>query len=411
MKLYRPEVFQNRSRRLAGEVIIVMPRSMRLLVIAVVTTSMLAIAVLAAMPVARHESVTGWLSPAGGLVYIRADSGGIVSDIMTGEGQKASAGEPLFTLRLSRSISEDGDVGFAVSAAIEAQDAASSARLVAARERLLAEKESIKARMEVLNSQIAEMSSMVAVQEASLSEAKQNLRRTQHNLSVGLETQLALQSAQALVRAAEESIHQTRSGILAVRSQSMELGSRVISIDAELASADADAAAARGALAERQVEVRARSAYQAVAPIDGRVLSMNVGPGQAVIPGATLAVLAPEGALQAELFVPSRAAGFIRPGQAVKLQYQAFPYQKFGAATGTVVSVSRTVLAPSDVPLEGPEFKEPVFRVRASVPAESILIRDQEYPLQPGMLLTADVILEERTLLEWALSPLYGNET
>ena len=42
------------------------------------------------------------------------------------------------------------------------------------------------------------------------------------------------------------------------------------------------------------------------------------------------------GALRAELYVPSRAIGFVKSGQRVRLLYDAFPYQKFGPAWGEV---------------------------------------------------------------------------
>ncbi|MGH1559068.1 HlyD family efflux transporter periplasmic adaptor subunit [Caulobacter segnis] len=86
--------------------------------------------------------------------------------------------------------------------------------------------------------------------------------------------------------------------------------------------------------------------------------------GQAVAGGATLAVLTPAGsAMAAELYVPSRAAGFIRPGQKVRLMYQAFPTRPLAPGRGVIRTVSRTVLNPTEAP-PGPKISEPVFRVR-----------------------------------------------
>jgi hypothetical protein len=44
--------------------------------------------------------------------------------------------------------------------------------------------------------------------------------------------------------------------------------------------------------------------------------------------------------LQAEIYIPSRAIGFVKPGQEVRLLYDAFPYQRFGAYRGRVVAAS-----------------------------------------------------------------------
>lgn len=88
--------------------------------------------------------------------------------------------------------------------------------------------------------------------------------------------------------------------------------------------------------------------------------------------------------------------------------YAAFPYQKFGSGRGTVVSVSRTVLAPGDVSVPGLAIQEPTFRVKVRLASNSVRAYGQEMALQPGMLLTADIITSRRSLLEWLFDPLFA---
>jgi membrane fusion protein len=73
-----------------------------------------------------------------------------------------------------------------------------------------------------------------------------------------------------------------------------------------------------------------------------------------------------------------------------------------------VTSVSRTVLAPSEVAIPGLEIREPVFRIRARLDRETVAAYGERLPLQPGMLVTADVVIDRRTLFEWLLDPLYA---
>ena len=141
----------------------------------------------------------------------------------------------------------------------------------------------------------------------------------------------------------------------------------------------------------------------------GRVAALPLDRGQTAQPGAVVAVLtAGDSPLEAELYAPSRAAGFVREGQEVRLMYQAFPHQKFGVGEGRVISVSRTVLAPSEVSIPGLQVQEPVFRVRVKLDKSSVAAYGETMPLQPGMLLTADVVIDRRSLLEWLLDPLYA---
>lgn len=54
-------------------------------------------------------------------------------------------------------------------------------------------------------------------------------------------------------------------------------------------------------------------------------------------------------ALEARLYGPSSAIGFVRPGQQVLLRYDAYPHQKFGRYAGTVTSVSRTTVSQGEL--------------------------------------------------------------
>lgn len=149
-----------------------------------------------------------------------------------------------------------------------------------------------------------------------------------------------------------------------------------------------------------------RRGYELRAPKAGRITALQASVGQVVDPAKPLMTWTPDGgSLRAELYVASRAIGFVKPGQRVRMLYDAFPYQKFGPAWGEVQEVSATVLAPAEMTAAVP-VQEPVYRVTARLDAQSMRAFGADTPLQPGMALTADVILEERSFAEWLLEPL-----
>ena len=128
--------------------------------------------------------------------------------------------------------------------------------------------------------------------------------------------------------------------------------------------------------------------------------------GQAADPRHLQLEIVPRHAsLQAELFFPTRAFGFVHAGQEVRILYDAFPYQKFGTYRGRIVKVSQTILTGND-PVGPISLKEPAYRVIAALERPDIDAYGQKIPLQPQMLLRADVILERRSLLSWLLDPL-----
>jgi membrane fusion protein len=51
---------------------------------------------------------------------------------------------------------------------------------------------------------------------------------------------------------------------------------------------------------------------------------------------------------------------------------------------------------------------EPVYRVTVTLAKQNVIAYGEEMPLQPGMQLEADVLLESRRLVEWMLEPLYS---
>jgi membrane fusion protein len=132
--------------------------------------------------------------------------------------------------------------------------------------------------------------------------------------------------------------------------------------------------------------------------------------------GLALVSLLPAGAgMQAQLYAPSSALGFIAVGQLVQLRLQAYPYQQFGALAGKVSQVALAPVPPAElasvVPLaqRPPESAaEPLYRVTVTLPQQTLWAAGAERPLLAGMQLEADVLLERRRLIEWLFEPLLG---
>jgi len=143
------------------------------------------------------------------------------------------------------------------------------------------------------------------------------------------------------------------------------------------------------------------------APADGMVATWLYKPGQAVQTGAPLLTLVPgDGALEAELLVPSRAIGFIDPGDTVLLRYHAYPYQKFGHQQGRVRQISRSPV--NSVIGDEAALAESFYRISVSLEQQAIMAYGKSEALKPGMVLDADILGERRSLIEWILEPLYS---
>jgi membrane fusion protein len=159
------------------------------------------------------------------------------------------------------------------------------------------------------------------------------------------------------------------------------------------------------------------------APQDGIVTAIQAVPGASTSTTVPLLSIVPtDEKLEAQLYSPSRAIGFVHPGQRVLLRYQSYPFQRFGHYEGRVESVSRSAVSPAELPPQlaglpaliagtaggAANAAEPVYSITVSLARQTVAAYGQPAQLQAGMLLEADVVLERRRLIEWVFDPLYA---
>jgi membrane fusion protein len=205
---------------------------------------------------------------------------------------------------------------------------------------------------------------------------------------------------QALARLAQE---RTR-----VKRERANLIARQAELATDLELRLSDLASRANALRERITRNENTRLQAIAAPLDGTIATLDLVVGDAIAPQQLLATVIPVGSpLVADVYVPSRAVGFIAAGQRVRLRYDAFPHDRFGAASGRVESVADFVLLPADVP---PTFglREASYKVRIRLESQAVTDRHGSYALRPGMLLAAEVVLESRRLVEWLFARFDG---
>ena len=406
--LFRKEAVIHQIRRLDGEVLLVQSfptRALAALGVAIVAAAALFVST---ANYSRMETVPGWVVPQDGLIRVSARQGGIVEAVSVNEGDNVAAGQALATLRLSSNL-DAGNAGVMLAAQLEAEIAAARAQTVAAREKLVAEQRQVSVQRAGLGREIDENRQRLQAMNERMELVRANVERTQQLADRGFASRKVLEDARLAELTVQQELAQMRATILNYERQMGDLDARLVSLPLDLDALDAQSRATLAGLAQKRTEAATRHDYVAGATIGGKIVAIPVTRGQDIAAGAVIAVLTPTGSnLEAELYVPSRAAGFIKPGQEVRLMYQAFPYQKFGTARGRVHLVSRTVLSPAEVTLPAAQLREPVFRVKVRLERDSVSAYGQDIPIQPGMLLTADVLIDRRTLLQWLLDPIYA---
>jgi membrane fusion protein len=134
----------------------------------------------------------------------------------------------------------------------------------------------------------------------------------------------------------------------------------------------------------------------------GIVTAIQSGRGDAVAPGRPLLAIVPRGGrLQARLAVPPAAAGFIEPGQRVRLAIEAFPSTTYGTIDARIDTVSAAA-----VPVAGNGGE--AFLALATLEADSIRAFGRARPLRPGMTVRAGITTRSRSLVELLFEPFFA---
>ena len=163
----------------------------------------------------------------------------------------------------------------------------------------------------------------------------------------------------------------------------------------------------RAALGEQlQKAARRREFSTLVAPADAVVLEIaKLSQGSVAREAEPLFTLVPLGeSLEAEVQIDSIDVGYVKPGDAVRLKFDAFPFQRHGMLDGTVRTVSEDAFR-REVRDEG-KGTEAYFMSRVAPGPNTLRNLPDKARLLPGMTLSAEIVVGRRTVISYLLWPL-----
>lgn len=410
--LFRDEALQAQQGPWLGRVTLLRPLSLNLVTAGVLLVLLAAAAFLSLAHYTRKATVDGVLSPDRGLIRVVPAEGASVIERRVTEGQAVKAGDVLFVLALERPrLMADAQAEVKRSLTERQRSLQEAARQ---QEGLTAAQvATLDRRLQALEAEHTQVDRELGLQQQRLALAQQALTRLE-----ALRNDQFISDAQVLTK--KEELLAMQSQLQALERQRIALGRERAQLEGDRRSLPLAARSTQGSIERDLAALTRETAEQDSerrlvirAPQDGVLTAVLAEPGQAVSPASALASLVPKGAvLQAQLYAPSSAVGFVRPGQAVRLRLEAFPYQKFGQLEGRVLLVSRTPLAPGELAAQSLSGAQPgragesMFRITVALDESPAGAWPQ--PLVAGMRLQADVLLERRRLIEWLFEPLFG---
>jgi membrane fusion protein len=405
--LFRPEALQfQQQNRQWGQVAPLQPLSTKVLSWFIAAAVVLVLLFLFVGQYARKETVTGYLTPISGTAKIFASQQGTIKEIYVKEGQEVEKDQPLLAIDTSQIAASGEDIHASMLATLGSQRDLLEHQIAAEQDRMKSEQARLNALIRGLETEESELQAQIENQNERVRVSSVLVSSVTELRAKALISELEYRTRELAALDQKQKLNALNQQLAARQNQLIEnrysleqlptvMGGKIQSFRTELATTE-----------QRITEISGRRAYIIRAPAAGHVSTLQATVGQFADPRRPQMEIIPnDSILQAELFVPARAIGFVRPGQKVRILYEAFPYQQFGTYGGRVYEVSQTILTKSDtsVPIE---LKEPAYRVKVALDRLDVDAYGKKMPLAPDMLLRADILLEKRSLMRWFLDPL-----
>jgi membrane fusion protein len=404
--LFRANAVKQQSARLDGDVIVAQPLSITLLTAILLAVVLGLLTFLSLASFNRKETVSGYLKPDMGLAKVMSPRSGVIRQLYVADGQQVQAGDHLALVAVPDELAK----GDSLSATLQ-QGIGQQAELVKLRRQQL---------ITQFNQQTSEYNNRYSLSQSLLKDlhAQQQLLQQRLALNVQRQDNFTALNQRGAISATE--LQQQQELVLNIRQQLAELNANIQNQKSQIAQlagfierlpgehqqqlALLDSELSR--LMQQHTELSARGEMLITAPVSGRVTNLVATAGNTVRPELPLLTIMPDNAeLQAILLVPTRAFGFVQPGQHTRLRFDAFPYQRFGLYDGEVIKTAQAIELPGEVDMPV-TVQEPVYLVQVALGQQEIRAYGTTVPLQSGMLLSAGIVLEQRSLLAWLFEPI-----
>jgi len=276
----------------------------------------------------RKQTVPGYLIPASGTMKVFPTREGVVSNLYVEEGQHVKAGDKLFTVATPQVTADREDVNAAKLASMQHQKEMLQRQIAAEEKTAAAERDRLKALVVSGDAEIGDIQRQVDIQEKRIQIAESLVSTAQELLTRGYMS--AVES-----RRREDTLLEHRQNLVALRRQLAERQNKLAETRHTLAALPTETARKvqplRDEIAtieQRRAEAKGQGSYVVRAPAAGQIAMLQVHKSKTVQPQQLQLEIVPENSpLRAALLIPTRAAGFVRVGQEVRLLYDAFPYQ------------------------------------------------------------------------------------
>ncbi|TPN82759.1 HlyD family secretion protein [Aquimarina algicola] len=407
-KLFRKEVFKHKSQRLYGEVLLKSPRFFWLYTITITILVIVALLLLFYGTYSRKESVKGYLIPDKGLVKLYPSYSGIIKRNFIIEGQKVKKNQLLMEIGTERLNADSiSSIDHSI-LRLQKQSKNLSQQIEDEKKLMLSEESRLTQKLINLTREYQQILKQLKINKSQYGITEKQRDQYEMLLSKGIVDNDDYRIRQTGYFNAKNSLESTRRLKIIKETEISNAKIDLEQLPIKKENSIKELIEQKSQVEEKLVEVTDRKSFAIKSPVNGRVIFSQFHVGQKANPNLSLLTILPEKAeLFADLFLPSRAIGFVKKNQNVLIRFDAFPYQRYGLHNGKIIQVAKAAINPNEI--ETPlSLQEPVYRVKVALDKQYIKAFGKKVFLQPSMSVDAEIILEDRSLGEWLLEPIYS---
>lgn len=412
MPLFRKEAMDARRVRSLGDVLLVRPLPLTVFV-TIATAFLLALVFFFFFGhYTKRQVVKGYVEPSGGVVAVYAQRAGVVVKRMVEEGSAVRRGDVLLVLSVERHGGKTASVDSLIVENASKRQQSLQAELEKTRQLQRDELAALATKKQSLEKQLRELTGQAASRRQMIRLGEENLQRMEAlaQKSFISSEQLARSKTALLEKTAE--LQEVERDRLATEQQATAAEVEQRTAPTRQQNQLAQLERALSAVEQEIAEGDASREIRVIATADGVATAISAEIGQYVEPTRPALLIVPQsgGELNARLFVPANAIGFMAIGDRVKLRYHALPYQSFGYGHGSVFALSKAPVNVADLPGNAPRLAGmdvmPVFIAHVRLDEQELHADQMQRPIRIGMTLDADVLQETRRIYQWAIAPL-----
>jgi membrane fusion protein len=404
--LFRKQAIESLSKKTPGRPICLMPQPWLWLNGLLVVLFLSAALFVGYTEYSRKESVRGWLISRSGIVRVANNTAAVIREVTRLPGDPVKTGEPLIYLSMESTLSDGKGKNEKLISQLREEMLEVDTQLELSRQQQDLEGAGLTRQIRAFDKGGRALLSRLDEQRRRVDLGLEKLQRIESVVASGAVTEWDLLQQQEEVGVLQQNLTQLEQDIASQQRERELLTGRQDSLAVQASIQRSVLRARRTQLSQQIAEYESRRLSVLTSPVTGTVAAVEVHAGDTIAPRQLLMTVLPEDMdLAAEIFVPSKAAGFVRPGQTVRISYDAFPPQKFGTFEGKIERMSNFVVLPGETSQPFP-IREATYKVQVDIHDAAIQTSIGPAALRPGMLMAAEIVLEKRNLVEWLLEPL-----